>query len=598
MNKIIFLKKIFLVAMAIAITVIAASCNQTPSEETNEENVQLKYVSNRDGTCYVSGIDNKDADKVVIPDTSPNGDRVIGIGGQAFRGCKKLAEIIIPDSVQFIKDGAFSECNNLIKIENNLSYVDNWVIDCDDSITEAIIKGDCVGVADSAFKDCDNLMSITIGAEVKNIGELAFDGCKKLVEIYNLSPIALKAGSREHGGAGYYARVINESASVPSGLFTTAEGFILLDSDNGCYLVGYNGFGTNLSLPANCRGKNYAINDYAFLNQQSIISVSIPETVTDIGRFAFEGCISLKEINIPTGVSEIGEQAFALCTALETVRFSEGLKKVNYRAFYGCSSLSEAILPDTTTEICDSAFAGCKSLSNVVVGNGVTTIGPWAFSSCTELMTLTIGASMEKIDYAAFSSCFRLVEVYNLSSLDIKAGGSDHGYAGLYALNIYNNTTTQSKQWIDDNGFIFYQTGKTCYLTGYVGESSHLTLPDNCNGKNYAINKYAFDNSEYLVRVVIPEGVTEIGEYAFFYCQNLKEIVIAKSVKTINSYAFEDCPWFSVYYCGNSTNWKSVKVKQNNSVFTNSSRYYYSESAPSSAGNYWHYVDNNPVIWE
>ena len=95
---------------------------------------------------------------------------------------------------------------------------------------------------------------------------------------------------------------------------------------------------------------------------RSLTSLVIPDSVTNIGDYAFWGCSDLADIVIPDGVTSIGDYAFE-----------------------GCESLRSVVIPDGVTSIGDGAFVGCTSLKSLVIPDGVTSIGAWAFSGCNNL---------------------------------------------------------------------------------------------------------------------------------------------------------------------------------------------------------------------
>ena len=99
-----------------------------------------------------------------------------------------------------------------------------------------------------------------------------------------------------------------------------------------------------------------------FIGCRSLTSLVIPDSVTNIGDYAFWGCSDLADIVIPDGVTSIGDYAFE-----------------------GCESLRSVVIPDGVTSIGDGAFVGCTSLKSLVIPDGVTSIGAWAFSGCNNL---------------------------------------------------------------------------------------------------------------------------------------------------------------------------------------------------------------------
>ena len=109
-------------------------------------------------------------------------DSVTTIGAFAFSSCTNLSDILIPDNVKSIGDGAFDGCNKIIDYENDIGYVDKWVVSCNKSLSEVTLRADTVGIAGGAFSYC-NIYSIVIPDSVVNIGEQAFFNCANLESI-------------------------------------------------------------------------------------------------------------------------------------------------------------------------------------------------------------------------------------------------------------------------------------------------------------------------------------------------------------------------------------------------------------------------------
>ncbi len=440
------------------------------------------------------------------------------IGNSAFIHCTELTSITIPNSVTSIGEDAFSRCAGLTSItveSGNTKYhsAGNCLIEtasktlilgCKNSVIPT--DGSVTSIGYEAFEGCTGLTSITIPNSVTSIGSYAFYGCHKLVEVYNLSSsIIVTKGDSSNGYVGDYALDVYTDANAESKL-SNVNGYILYNNGTDRYLIGYTGSDTKLTLPEKIGGENYSIYKYAFYYNDKITSVTIPDSVTSIGDRAFSGCTGLTSISIPDSVTRIG-----------------------FDAFRGCTGLTSITIPNSVTSIGESAFEGCTGLTSVTIGSGVTSIGNYAFRYC-----------------------YKLVEVYNLSSsIIVTKGDSSNGYVGYYALDVYTDANAKSK-FSNVNGYILYNNGTDRYLMGYTGSDTKLTLPENIDGQNYSIYKYAFYYNDKITSVTIPDSVKSIGYSAFSGCTGLTSITIPNNVKSIGNYAFYGCTGLTSVTIGNS----------------------------------------------
>ena len=299
------------------------------------------------------------------------------------------------------------------------------------------------------------------------------------------------------------------------------------DDNNSTYYCVVTGIGsctdTEIVIPRTYKGVSVtSIEGGAFRNCASLTSISIPDTVTSIGDYAFSGCTSLQ-------YNEYGNALYL------------GNENNPYHALIGAktSTISTVVIHSKTKVIVDNAFGNCALLTSINIPESVTSIGDNAFSWCTSLTSVEIGDSVTSIGEDAFYDCYSLIEVINKSSLNIVAGSSNYGYVGYYAKYIKTGKSQSAIKTVGD--YIFYDDGTDIYLVKYLGSDTEITLPEYDGGKEYGVWQYAFSNCTSLTSINIPDSVTSIGDYAFCLCTSLTSATIGNSVTSIGDYAFRDC---------------------------------------------------------
>ena len=174
-----------------------------------------------------------------------------------------------------------------------------------------------------------------------------------------------------------------------------------------------------------------------FFAGAGLVKYKIPDSVTEIGEEAFYGCKSLTSVTIPNSVTKIGKEAFAY-SSLTSVTIPDSVTKIGDSAFSWCKSLTSVTIPDSVTEIGDSAFYSCEALTSVTIPDSVTEIGDSAFYSCEALTSVTIPNSVKKIGDSAFGWCKSLTSV-RLPRGVILASNSFYHETKLEYSNEYSN---------------------------------------------------------------------------------------------------------------------------------------------------------------
>ena len=457
-----------------------------------------------------------------------------------------LTKVTLANSIKSIGERAFAECPKLsqLSLSNTLTSIEYGAFMGDDALEEVILPSTLTNIGSAAFYQCYNITSITIPASVNSIGESAFDNCYKLVEVYNLSALNIEKDTSGNGCAGKHALDIFTSLESKSNLSKNEDGCIIYDNGNEKIVINYEGTKTSLTLPANTT----KINRYAFYGKQDLVSVVVPNSVTNVGLDAFDGCDNLV-YNVKDNVNYLGNDSNPYLVAIGMVD----------------NTANSLIIADGCKIISGGAFRRSWELTSVNIADSVTILAEYSFDSCAQLTSITIPASITSIEKYAFNSCYKLVEIYNLSDLDISPVNSGNcGYLGYYALDIYTSLDTPSKLSKDENGYTIHTDGDEITLVSYYGNETELILPSGIT----RINENVFFDSN-ITSIVIPESVTRIDGWAL-------------GVGGLTSITFEDTAnWYraeSEIACDNKTGGVKMDVtngSNNVSYFQHPYHYYY-----------------------
>ena len=322
----------------------------------------------------------------------------------------------------------------------------------------------------------------------------------------------------------------------------------------------------------------------------SVKKVVIKDGVTSIGNFAFYNCTSLTSITIPDSVTSIELAAFNNCNNLTSITIPDSVTSIGDSAFELCNKLSSITLSNNITSIGNWAFHGCH-LTSITIPDSVTSIGAMAFYSCSNLQTISLscGSALKKSDFGGQANLVSYTNQHLLTKTAAKAATcSESGnkeywtceHCGKYFLSDDSNPETakaveQSETILPaiqhKNAELRNSSEPTETSPGYSGDlycpdcdtvvekGYTYWIEDNLTWKLYedgtlnisgtgAMKDYnstdnlspAYMNSS-VKKVVIEEGVTNIGNWAFSECSSLTSITIPDSVTNIGAAAFDSC---------------------------------------------------------
>jgi hypothetical protein len=398
-------KNVFLVAALLALMATVLSAQTDDSGGTPG----LKFTLPKGGKGYTVDKGKVKTGAVVIPE-SYNNLPVTAIAKKAFSS-STITGITIPTSITDIGDQAFKGCKNL---------------------TEIIIPDSVTSIGKEAFENCTSLIGITIPNGVTSIESGTFDGCTSLTSvIIGNGVISIKSGALEFGGGAFYKCTSLTSITLPDSVISI-------------------GYGT-------------------FQKCTSLTSVTIGNGVTSIGRQVFKDCTSLTAINVDANNTTYSSDNGVLYNKNKTfliqcpegklsVTIPDSVTGIGDFAFSSCKGINDITIPNRVTSIGKFAFSDCTGLTSVTIGNSVIYIGEYAFGNCGRLASVTFLGDFNGGMFGGFSKdAFQgdLREKYTnfigaIPGKNIYIGNLDAG-PGTYTRPVSGNGLLNTPIWTKQN---------------------------------------------------------------------------------------------------------------------------------------------------
>ena len=512
-----------------------------------------------------------------------------------FSACTNLESLVLPESVNSIAKGAFSNCNKLEQItvpfvgasESNTSNTHfGYIFGADDyygnrnAVPQTLKDINILGgkIAKWAFLNCRWIENLTIGDSVTDIADYAFQGCRALEETV-ISDNVNSIGKAVFADCGNIVRM-----TLPY------VGSSVNDTDN---TLGYF-FGTKSYIGSTqvTQYRNYyyipsglttitltggSLEYYTFSGCKSLTEVNLPDNLTYIGYSVFNGCTALKSITIPDSVEELDNYALNGCTSITSIHIPRNLAKIGSSALAGLTELNEitvdpanttyrsegncliaiensqiilgtksSTIPDGIISISSNAFSGTK-IKSVTIPSSVVSIGMYSFSNCAELESVTMTQGLKSVFMGAFNNCTSLKSltfpegmtylddsIYNCTSITSVTIPSTLTRCGS---NFYNCDNLKLNEY---NNALYIGNSSNPYLVLVRAKDTSIT---SCtvHADTVIIAENAFSGCRSLKSVTLGNKIKTIEDSAFYSCTSLTSISLPASIEILGSTPFRNC---------------------------------------------------------
>ena len=531
-------------------------------------------------------------------------DGTIMVASQAFRECRQLTAVALPNTVtNLLGNSTFENCTSLMSV---------------------ILPEGIIDLGQYAFSGCITLRGIDLPPTLASLGSYCFAECSAVDSIICRATTPPSANGSTFAGVPEGITVYVPGESIDTYLaadgWSTFSTYQALDQSAGntCPVSGTCGAdGDNITWELGCDSvltltgtgatAEYTLDnapwyDYreairsvvigsgitrigerAFYQCTALTSVDFGETVTSLGYYAFGYCTSLSSVTLPNTITTMSNGVFEQCPLTEplynshifafmpkaytgTYVIPDGIETIAGYAFDDCRDLTSVTVPESVTTIGGYAFSRCSSLESVNIPEGVTYIQGGAFNSSSSLTTITIPSTVTQIAANAFRDCTGLQEMRCLMLTPPPAEESSFEnistaipvYVPAESIELYQ----QAEHWSTFTNF--HSLDECIVASGTCGAQGNnmvwslscdsvLTISGTGEMATYNSNTTPWlSNAAAIKSVVVEQGVTSISSYAFYNSgstgnySSLTHVSIPSSISTLSNNQFWQCPILTV----------------------------------------------------